>query len=162
MSRLSVALLIATLAVAPLFSQTAMTPQPRIDRKSPALDALIASDATFEKLSDKGRNGYLFKAHNRVLDRSVAIKFYFWADGYRAHVEPQALARVASRSIIEILEASVVGEEWALFVTPFCEQGDVDRYLETNRFGLREALRSSGHYSTACRPCTVKDLCTGT
>ena len=52
MSRLSVALLIAALAVAPLFSQTAMTPQPKIDRKSPALDALIASDATFEKLSD--------------------------------------------------------------------------------------------------------------
>lgn len=113
----------------------------------PAIEAelnRLEGTYTFEKLSDKGRNGYLFKAHNRVLDRSVAIKFYFWADGYRAHVEPQALARVASRSIIEILEASVVGEEWALFVTPFCEQGDVDRYLETNRFGLREALRFIG------------------
>jgi eukaryotic-like serine/threonine-protein kinase len=98
---------------------------------------------TFEKLSDKGANGYLFKARNRVLDREVAIKFYFWADGYRAHVEPRSLARVSSPSIIEILEASVIGEEWALFVTPFYENGDVDRYLETHRFDLRDGLRFS-------------------
>jgi gluconolactonase len=51
-SRLSVALLIVALAATPLLSQTAMTPQPTIERKSPALDALIAPDAKFEKLSD--------------------------------------------------------------------------------------------------------------
>jgi len=53
-SRLSAALLIVALAVTPLLSQTqtAMTPQPTIERKSPALDALIAPDAKFEKLSD--------------------------------------------------------------------------------------------------------------
>lgn len=101
----------------------------------------LAATYDFEKLSDKGSNGYLFQAYNRVLRRKVAIKFYFWADGYRAHVEPQSLARVSSPSIIEILEASVVGREWALFVTQFCQFGDVDRYLESNRFALRDALR---------------------
>jgi serine/threonine protein kinase len=101
----------------------------------------LSATYNFDKLSDKGNNGYLFKAYNRVLQRKVAIKFYFWADGYRAHVEPQSLARLTSPSIIEILDASVVGREWALFITPFCEFGDVDRYLEGNRFGVREALR---------------------
>jgi gluconolactonase len=40
-----------TTGVMPLLSQTAMT-EPTIDRKSPKLDALIAQDAKFEKLSD--------------------------------------------------------------------------------------------------------------
>ena len=37
----------------------------------------------FQKMADKGANGYLFIARNKVLKRDVAIKFYFWADGYR-------------------------------------------------------------------------------
>lgn len=95
----------------------------------------------FEKLSDKGQNGYLFMAHNNVLNRRVAIKFYFWADGIREHIEPQSLAAVQSNNVIEVLDASLVGDEWAMFVTPFCELGDVDRYREGHRFGLRESLR---------------------
>lgn len=95
----------------------------------------------FEKLSDKGQNGYLFMAHNNVLNRRVAIKFYFWADGTRAHIEPQSLAAVESSNVIEVFDASLVGDEWAMFVTPYCEYGDVDRYRESNRFGLREAIR---------------------
>jgi serine/threonine protein kinase len=95
----------------------------------------------FEKLAEKGENGYLLIATNRVLNRRVAIKFYYWADGVRLHVEPQSLAAVRSDAIIEILEASVIGEEWALFVTPYCANGDLDRYRESHRFGLRSGLR---------------------
>ena len=95
----------------------------------------------FEKLSEKGQNGYLFMAHNNVLNRRVAIKFYFWADGFREHIEPQSLAAVDSNNVIEVLDASLVGDEWAMFVTPFCELGDVDRFRESHRFGLREGLR---------------------
>lgn len=95
----------------------------------------------FEKLAEKGENGHLLIARNRVLDRRVAIKFYYWADGVRLHVEPQSLAAVRSDAIIEILEASVIGEEWALFVTPYCANGDLDRFRESHRFGLRSGLR---------------------
>lgn len=99
-------------------------------------------DATydFEKLAEKGQNGYLLIARNRVIDRRVAIKFYYWADGVRLHVEPQSLAAVRSDAIIEILEANVIGQEWALFVTPYCANGDLDRYRESHRFGLRSGL----------------------
>lgn len=95
----------------------------------------------FKKRADKGENGYLFIARNKLLGRDVAIKFYYWADGYRAHVEPRSLALVKSDAIIEVLEAALVGEEWALFITPFCAAGDLDRYRETHRFGLRSGLR---------------------
>jgi eukaryotic-like serine/threonine-protein kinase len=95
----------------------------------------------FTKLSDKGANGYLFIAHNRVLDRPVAIKFYHWGDGVRAHIEPKSLAQIGSPSVIPVLDASLVSDEWALFVTPFFENGDLDGYMETHRFGLRESLR---------------------
>jgi gluconolactonase len=51
-SRFPLVTFIVAVAATPLLSQTAMTPQPTIDRKSPALDALLAADAKFEKLSD--------------------------------------------------------------------------------------------------------------
>jgi len=106
-------------------------------------DELVRLSDTYEfiKLSDKGANGYLFIAHNRVLDRPVAIKFYYWGDGVRAHIEPKSLAQIGSPSVIQVLDASLVSDEWALFVTPFFENGDLDRYMETHRFGLRESLR---------------------
>ena len=95
----------------------------------------------FKRLSEKGQNGYLFLAKNRVLERDVAIKFYYWADGTRSHVEPKSLSTVGSPYVIEVLDASLVGSEWAMFITPLCRNGDLDRYLETNRFGVKEALR---------------------
>lgn len=97
--------------------------------------------ATYElrKVADKGCNGFLIFAHNRVLARDVALKFYFWADGVREHIEPSALAEVKSPAIIEVLDASVVGREWALFITPFYPNGDLDKVRESRRFGLHEA-----------------------
>ena len=38
---------------------------------------LLEAKYDFQKASEKGRNGYLFIARNRVLDRKVAIKFYY-------------------------------------------------------------------------------------
>lgn len=104
---------------------------------------LARRSGTYEilKISEKGQNGYLFIARNKIIDRRVALKFYFWADGVRAHVEPKTLGLVKSDGVIEILDASLIDDEWALFVTPFCKNGDLDRYLETNTFDLRNGLR---------------------
>ena len=101
----------------------------------------VESTYDFEKLADKGRNGYLFIAKNRVLNRRVAIKFYYWSDGFRSHVEPRSLAAVRSDAIIEILDARVISDEWAMFITPYCINGDLDRYRESHRFGLRSSLQ---------------------
>ncbi len=92
------------------------------------------------KVAEKGSNGFLVFARNRVLNRDVALKFYFWADGVREHIEPSALAQVRSPAIIEVLDASIVGREWALFITPFIQNGDLDKVRESRRFGLHEGL----------------------
>jgi serine/threonine protein kinase len=102
--------------------------------------ARLSSTYEFAERSDKGQNGYLFIARNRLIDRQVAIKFYFWADGTREHVEPKSLAAIESESVIDVLDASLVGKEWAMFVTPCCKNGDLDKYREGHRFGLRNAL----------------------
>ena len=93
------------------------------------------------ELVPKGANGYLFKARNLVLGRTVAIKFYYWELGSRAHLEPALLAAVRSPGIIEILEASIVGAQWAMFVTPFYESGDLDTFLQRNPVSLHDASR---------------------
>lgn len=104
-------------------------------------DELSRLSATYElkKVADKGNNGYLIFARNLVLTRDVALKFYFWGDGERAHIEPSALTEVRSPAIIEVLEARIVGEQWALFITPFCRNGDLDKFRESHRFGLHQA-----------------------
>jgi len=102
---------------------------------------LLEAKYNFQKSSEKGRNGYLFIARNRVLDRKVAIKFYYWADGTREHIEPKSLDSIGSSSVIEVLDAALVGAEWAMFVTPFYNNGDLDHFRETNQFGLRDAIR---------------------
>lgn len=99
----------------------------------------------FRKMADKGSNGYLFIARNKILDRVDAIKFYHWIEGVEAHFEPKALAAVKSDAIIEIRSARIVADELALFITPFCPNGDLDRYRERNRFGLREGTRFVEH-----------------
>lgn len=100
----------------------------------------LTSTYCFEERSKKGQNGYLFMAQNKVIDRKVAIKFYFRADGNKEHFEPKSLAAVKCESVIEILDAYLVGNEWAMFVTPHCKNGDLDEYCKDHKFGLRNAL----------------------
>lgn len=90
--------------------------------------------------STKGQNGYVFTAYNTILARKTAIKFYYWADGVRAHLEPKSLAALQSPHIVQVLDASFVGEEWAFFIMPFYENGDLDEYLGKTCFGLRQAI----------------------
>lgn len=84
----------------------------------------------FNGYSSKGANGEIFFGLNVQLLRRLAVKFYYCGPDSRFHAEPQALAGVDSPNIIEVLDARVIGDEWALFQMPFCERGDLDSFLE--------------------------------
>jgi serine/threonine protein kinase len=75
--------------------------------------------------NDRGANGYLFFARNRITQQDVAIKFYSGQPG-REHDEPRQLATIVSPNVLPILDARHVSEEWAFFVTPRCREGDLD------------------------------------
>jgi serine/threonine protein kinase len=94
----------------------------------------------FTGYSSKGANGETFFGVNVQLCRRIAIKFYYCGRHSRFHAEPQALAAVTSPNIIDVLDARLVGDEWALFLMPFCERGDLDSYLSEEVPSLHSGL----------------------
>jgi len=75
--------------------------------------------------SRKGSNGWLFFGQNRISKQKVAIKFYDWG-GDPHHAEPKYLATISSSNVIQILDASFVDDDYAYFLTPYFNNGDLD------------------------------------
>ncbi|WP_425640277.1 serine/threonine-protein kinase [Agrobacterium radiobacter] len=98
----------------------------------------LAQDIEFLSESKKGANGYVLLGRHRILDREVAVKFYFW-DG-SDHAEPRLLAKLEHPNILKVHDASEIDADFAYFLTPFCVGGDLDTLLENRQCGLKEAM----------------------
>ena len=91
------------------------------------------------KEDDRGGNGVLFFARNKVTAREVAIKFYAGEPGERRHDEPRLLASIKSPNVLQILDARTVGDDLAFFLTPRCTGGDLDDLI-AERVTAQEAI----------------------
>ena len=100
----------------------------------------LSAQITFEKSSNKGANGHLFFGYNRVLNRKMAIKYYYWGGASEYHAEPQRLAQIESEHVVKIYHAELIDQSWAYFITEYCQNGDLDDFLELRPMGLRQAL----------------------
>jgi hypothetical protein len=65
---------------------------------------LQAHYGDFEQI-DRGANGYLIFAKNKITGASVAIKFYAGEQGESRHDEPRQLCRIKNRNVLPILDA---------------------------------------------------------
>jgi serine/threonine protein kinase len=100
----------------------------------------LSKNYRFTKEVEKGANGYLFFGQNRILSTEVAVKFYYWGGEKEYHAEPQHLSAIESDNILAILDASVIDNDWAYFVTPYCPRGDLESYIEATEFGNLAAI----------------------
>jgi len=100
----------------------------------------LSSDFTFYRESSKGANGYLFFGDNKITNAKIALKFYYWGNNKDFHAEPQKLSQINSENVIKILNASFLNDEWAYFITPLCEYGDIDDFIETTDIGNHKAI----------------------
>lgn len=100
----------------------------------------LENQISFDKASSKGANGYLFFGHNNVLNRRVAVKYYYWGGDPSFHAEPQRLAQIQSDNVITIHHAELLDDDYAFFMTPYCPIGDLDDLLEINPLGLKKAI----------------------
>ncbi|MBF0098780.1 MAG: protein kinase [Magnetococcales bacterium] len=94
------------------------------------LDVLGHHYTDFEE-NIRGANGYLFFATNKVSYQKVAIKFYYGQPGERQHDEPRQLAAIISPNVLQILDAKNINDELSYFVTPFCNEGDIDDLIRS-------------------------------
>lgn len=119
-------------------------PQLNIDTISapqPVKDKLtdLGASICFDKQSRKGANGWLFFGTNLVHQQRVAVKFYDWGGDPKFHAEPQHLASLNAENVISVMDAAFVDKDYAYFVTPFYERGDLDDELGR---GIHENLRA--------------------
>lgn len=103
-----------------------------------SLSELATHYGDFEQ-NERGANGYLFFAKNKITNASVAIKFYAGAQGEARHDEPRQLCLIKNRNVLPILDARSVSDEWGYFVTPRCFEGDLDDLI-ANQPSVHEAL----------------------
>lgn len=92
------------------------------------VDALAGFEEHYEGIerNDRGANGYMVFARNKVSHMDVAIKFYYGEHGDGRHHEPRRLAEIANANVLQILDAKVISDEWGYFITPRCFEGDLD------------------------------------
>lgn len=95
-----------------------------------AISELANHYKDFEQ-NERGANGYLFFAKNKITETDVAIKFYAGERGEARHDEPRQLCMVSNRNVLPILDTRNVSEEWGYFVTPRCFEGDLDDLIAT-------------------------------
>lgn len=99
----------------------------------------------FHREDATGANGFVFFGANRITGDQVTLKYYYWGGNAQHHAEPQQLAQINSVNVLRILDAGLLDESWAYFMTPTCTRGDLDVVLHSNPIGVRLALDYSCH-----------------
>ncbi|MGF7149726.1 serine/threonine protein kinase [Sphingomonas zeicaulis] len=92
----------------------------------------------FESINVKGGNGFVLIGTNRILGRKVVVKFYYWGDG--AHAEPKMLSDLAHNHVLKVDDAAPIDAEDAYFITPFCENGDLDDVMSAGKINVKQAV----------------------
>jgi serine/threonine protein kinase len=98
----------------------------------------LAERIEFEAINDKGANGWVLIGRNKLLDRKVVVKFYYWGDG--AHMEPRLLSNLASPHVLAVDDAAAIDADYAYFTAPFCDAGDLDDVLAAGQIGIKQAV----------------------
>jgi len=99
----------------------------------------LSATYKIEGREDKGVNGWLFFALNKVTGIRVAIKFYWWGDQPALHAEPRSLAQFNSPNIVPILAAELIEDGWACFICPRFAS-DVETLIGRGAVSVHQAL----------------------
>lgn len=100
----------------------------------------LSKNIAFTKEDVKAANGYVFFGTNRITEKSVAVKFYYWGGKAEFHAEPKQLAQIEADNVLKIQDAALLDNKWAYFVTPNCANGDLDEVLEITSLGNMAAI----------------------
>ena len=103
--------------------------------------AHLAINIDIDRFSNKGANGYLFFGIHRILNRRIAVKYYYWGGKDHCHAEPATLASIKHNNILTIYSAESIDDEWAYFIAEFCKNGDLDDYRSRTAIGTKDAFQ---------------------
>ncbi len=97
-------------------------------------------DVDIDRYSDIGANGDLYFGTRKILNDRVALKFYFYNSHISSHQEPLLLKEVKHENILEIYDAKIINEQYAYFLTPEINGGDLQKFINTNIISTATAV----------------------
>ena len=95
---------------------------------------------TIDKYSGKGGNSELFFGTHNILKIRVALKFYY-TDTKAAHEEVKLLYKIKHDNVLEVLDAKLISDECAYFLTPEISGGDLDKFMNSHIINTYTALK---------------------
>lgn len=98
--------------------------------------AELAKRIDFEFEITKAGSSCVYVGRNKITGRQIVVKFYQWSDG--ARIEPQLLVDLACEHLIEVHDAADIDGTNAYFITPYCENGDLDNFINSGRIGIQK------------------------
>jgi eukaryotic-like serine/threonine-protein kinase len=104
----------------------------------PIIEQLSARIEFTEEIVGKGANGIVLRGRNRILDREVVVKIYYWHKGI--YVEPKRLAKFDHPNILKVYDAEPIDDNHAFYTTEFCENGDLDDLITSEALSVHKAL----------------------
>lgn len=100
----------------------------------------LADKYDYTGVDHTGGNGYVVFADHKLLRSKLVLKFYYWDNDDKLHAEPRVLKSLSSPHILRVEDADYVDTNLAYYVSPFCTQGNLDRYLSEHEVGLVKAV----------------------
>ena len=97
-------------------------------------------DIAIDKYSEKGGNGELFFGTHNIFKVRVVLKFYY-IDAKTAHEEAKLLYKIKHDNILEVLDAKLISNEYAYFLTPEISGGDLDEFMNSHIINTYTALK---------------------
>ncbi|MBW8300576.1 MAG: serine/threonine protein kinase [Hydrogenophaga sp.] len=98
----------------------------------------LEAENDFTGYSVKGASGFVIFGKNKILQREIALKIYYWENG--DHAEPEILANLPHANILQIFHAAPIDDDFAYFSTKYCNGGDLDEHIGSETIGLHEAV----------------------
>lgn len=95
-------------------------------------------DIEFDNLNEKGATGLILFGFHNLLKKRVALKFYYYENG--VHEEVELLASIKNENILVVLDAGIINNKNAFFMTDEISAGDLDDLLATKKFSYRQAI----------------------
>lgn len=110
-------------------------------------DKLLEIDKNIDIVSydTKASNGYVFFGKNRITEKDVVLKFYYWGGNSSYHAEPQILTEIDSPNVLKVHDAGFAGPKWSYFLTPMCPGGDLDSIVLGSSASNKRAIRLTEH-----------------
>ncbi|NVK63438.1 MAG: protein kinase [Flavobacteriales bacterium] len=98
------------------------------------------NDIDIDRYSSKGGFGELYFGKRNVFDDRVALKFYELDAHGNGHEEAQLLKQINHENVLPIIDARVIDDKIAYYLTPEMSGGDlqnvIDNYIITSYVGI--------------------------